>query len=334
MSEVNCRMPPNQTRFRDVPHGLMFHHFHGGEIPVSEGSLSAEQFRDILIYIGLERIRSAGEWLRGAMDGTLPDDAVCITLDDGLHSQLQIAWPVLRELNLTAFWFPHTIALSGACDRLELYRYIRNYCFKDISEFYDVFERHARGDWDSDIESGLGAFRHEEYYQECPFFSVADKRFRFLRDEVLGPVRYAAIMEQLRIEVGVRPEKVSEELFIHRGDWRALIQDGNLIGLHSHTHPTRMAGLSPLEQEREYAGNFSILMDALQYRPESVAHPCGSFTETTLAILKSMGVKIGFAANMCRPGGRGLEYPRQNHANILTEMNRSVGAEESPIHSG
>jgi peptidoglycan/xylan/chitin deacetylase (PgdA/CDA1 family) len=319
----------NQTRHREVPHGLMFHHFHGGRIPISEGSLGAGQFRDILNYIGLERIWRAEEWLRSAMDGTLPGDAVCVTLDDGLYSQFEIAWPVLRELNLTAFWFPHTIALSGTCDQLELYRYIRNYCFDNISEFYGVFEQRARENWDSDIENGLAKFRYEEYFKECSFFSVADKRFRYLRDEVLGPVRYASIMEQLRTEVGVQPEMVSEKLFIRRDDWQTLIQDGNVIGLHSHTHPTRMEDLPLQEQEREYSCNYSVLMDKLQYRPESVAHPCGSFTETTLGVLRSLGVRIGFAANMCRPEGRDLEYPRQNHANILMEMTGSVAAEKS-----
>lgn len=318
-----------QARYRDVPHGLMFHHFHGGNIPISEGSLSAGQFRDILVYIGLERIWRADEWLKGAMEGTLPDDAVCVTFDDGLYSQIEIAWPVLRELNLTAFWFPHTIALSGTCDQLELYRYIRNYCFEDISEFYCLFETLARKRWQQVIESGLARFSHEEYFKECSFFSAADKRFRYLRDEVLGTIHYAMIMEQLRDMVGVVPEMVAAELFIRREDWQALIQDQNVIGMHSHTHPTRLAELPLREQEWEYACNNSVLMDKLQYRPDSVAHPCGSFTETTLGILRSMGIKIGFSANMCRPGGRDLEYPRQNHANILMEMTCGVAAERS-----
>lgn len=319
----------HQTLYGDVPHGLMFHHFHGGGIPVSEGSISAGQFRDILNYVGLERIWRAEEWLRNAKEGTLPDDAVCVTLDDGLSSQFEIAWPVLQELELTAFWFPHTIAQSGKCDQLELYRYIRNYCFDNISEFYRVFERRARENWNPDIENGLAEFRHEDYFKECPFFSVADKVFRYLRDELLGPVRYASIMEQLRTELGVQPELVSKKMFIRESNWQSLIKAGNVIGLHSHTHPTRLAELPLQEQEQEYACNYSVLMEKLQYRPESVAHPCGSFTETTLGVLRSLGVRIGFAANMCQSDGRDLKYPRQNHANILMEMAGSIAVEES-----
>ena len=308
------------TRYKDVPHGLMFHHFHGGEITTSEGSISADQFGDILTYIGLERIWRADEWLKSAVNGTLPDNAVCVTFDDGLYSQFKIAWPVLREFNLTAFWFPHTSTLSGTCDQLELYRYIRNYCFESILDFYAIFEQHVRENWRSDMESGLARFRHEDYYKNCPFFSELDKRFRYLRDEVLGPVRYSRVMDQLCSEVGVNTETVTTELFINLDDWATLIQDGNVLGLHSHTHPTRLAELPLQEQKLEYDTNFAELAEKLHYRPDIVAHPCGSFTEKTLDILKALGVNIGFCANMCRPKARGLEYPRQNHANILMDI--------------
>jgi len=33
-------------------HGIMFHHFHGGEHPAVQGSISAQDFADMIEYLG------------------------------------------------------------------------------------------------------------------------------------------------------------------------------------------------------------------------------------------------------------------------------------------
>jgi hypothetical protein len=58
-------------------------------------------------------------------------------------------------------------------------------------------------------------------------------------------------------------------------------------------------------------------MDVL---PQVVSHPCNSYGNTTLNILEELGVDLGFRSNMSILGREGLEFPREDHANILAMM--------------
>jgi peptidoglycan/xylan/chitin deacetylase (PgdA/CDA1 family) len=96
---------------------------------------------------------------------------------------------------------------------------------------------------------------------------------------------------------------------------------GHVIGLHSHTHPTQMAKLSPADQEKEYAANFSILEKVLGKRPSTMSHPCNSYDKETLAILKKMGIQLGFRAEPVGSPTYGLlEWPREDHINLVKEF--------------
>ena len=52
-----------------------------------------------------------------------------------------------------------------------------------------------------------------------------------------------------------------------------------------------------------------------------MSHPCGEYNETTLPLLDSLGIKIGFRSNMSvRSIKSSLEIPREDHANVLKSM--------------
>ena len=127
-----------------TPHGLMFHHFHDeGDHIQSQGSISADEFEKIIsLYQKNFNVLSAEDWYEKAVNGTLGGKDVCITLDDGLKCQYEIALPILRKLNLKAFWFIYTSpAAEGKSLKTELYRYFRFKNFKDVEEFYEAFKK-------------------------------------------------------------------------------------------------------------------------------------------------------------------------------------------------
>ena len=95
------------------PHGLVFHHFHDAFHPAGQGSLSGNDFEGLLDYIGLDNILSADEWFDRALHGKLTSTDKCITFDDNLRCQFDIALPVLNKLKKTAFWFVYTSPLHG-----------------------------------------------------------------------------------------------------------------------------------------------------------------------------------------------------------------------------
>ena len=51
-----------------------------------------------------------------------------------------------------------------------------------------------------------------------------------------------------------------------------------------------------------------------------MSHPCNSYSEDTLQLLEGMGIKIGFRSNLTERQHSDLEYPREDHVNILAAL--------------
>jgi hypothetical protein len=52
-----------------------------------------------------------------------------------------------------------------------------------------------------------------------------------------------------------------------------------------------------------------------------MSHPCNSYNDATLVILRELGIVLGFCSNMLRPiAPSPLEYPREDHANLLKRL--------------
>lgn len=300
----------------------MFHHFHGGEHPIGQGSISAEQFADLLEFVGRKRILDADEWQVRAVTGRLERGDLCLSFDDGLACQASIAVPVLDAYDIRAFWFVYTSPQDGEVQRLELYRYFRDVAFESVDDFYAAFDARLRDSmWWPEVQGALADFSPHRYLAEFPFYSDGDRRFRFLRDRVLGPERYFALMDSMVAEAGYDPVSVTRSLFLSGDDIRTLHNSGHRIGLHSHSHPTRLEDLNAAAQTEEYRTN-AARIEALIGEPVScMSHPCNSYNDVTLKVLDEMGIEIGFRSNMHpveKPGR--YEYPREDHANLIKEM--------------
>jgi len=301
----------------------MFHHFHDHRHPAGQGSLSADDLAAIIRFLDPGRILPAREWLRRAVAGVLCNHDLCLTFDDNLRCQYDVALPVLRDFGLTTFWFAPTSAMEGELERLELYGRFRVKCFDEIDDFYEVFFRTlATSNHAGLAEQALREFHPSTYLAEFPFYSEADRRFRYVRDEVLGPLRYQHIMDALIGSMGIELEALAQELWMEPEHIRRLHDDGHVIGLHTHTHPTRLARLPQEEQLREYRDNYMCLLTLLGQRPSVVAHPCNSYNQDTLTVLRRLGIRVGYRANMALREHSELEYPREDQANVLREMRR------------
>lgn len=300
------------------PHGIMFHHFHGGRYRPSQGSISATQLHEMLQGIGVHRILPASLWLERAATGTLRADELCLTFDDNLRCQLDIALPVLRELKLTACWFVYSSVFNGNVERLEIYRTFRTECFEHIDAFYlAFFSATQASEWGDEVFSALADFEPSTYLRQFSFYTANDRRFRFVRDEVLGPQRYDALLDQMMDDAGFDISKAAQDLWMNNDDLAALAAEGHAVGLHSNTHPTRLAQLSFHEQTEEYRTNFNHLTQLLGTKPICMSHPCNSYNADTLAILQSLGIRVGFRSNMSDGFASPLEFPREDHANLI-----------------
>lgn len=299
--------------------GVMLHHFTDSTHQAIQGALTEHQFLDLLDHLG-SRVTDAQTWRDKALKGSLTDE-ICITFDDALLSQIDIALPVLESRGLTAFWFIYTEPLEGTASRLELYRFFRNSSFPDIDSFYCTFRRVAEQAYGDDIERELKGFVHSDYLPQSGYYTDADREFRFVRDQVLGPARYDEIMDRMIVEAGVDVTALSKTIWLTSDHVVALQRNGHIVGLHSHTHPTAIDAMSKEEQKEEFVHNNEVLAGLLDASPDTMSHPNGRYNDETLVILQSIGVQIGFRADMAPVGAHPLTRPRIDQADLRQAMN-------------
>ena len=303
-------------------YGVNFHYFHGGIHPKSQGSISAEQLERLIVFLGRENILGAREWLVRALAGKLRSNDLCLTFDDGLRGQFDIALPVLESYGITAFFFIYSSPFEGAITPLEIYRYFRTTRFENIDQFYKNFEVAVENSpYAGLVFEALRAADSVSYMKEYDYYSIADRRFRYLRDKVLGDRRYFEIMERMIEEDGkLDRQKISNILWMNDDCLRELARRGHQVGLHSYSHPTQIDNCDIETQRKEYTRNREHLHRVLGTLPESMSHPCSLYNEDTFIVLRELGIKIGFRDNILKKDGGMLELPRQDQFYLIKEM--------------
>ena len=99
----------------------MFHHFHDDKAhKKSQGSISKDDFYKIIKFIGRKNILNAETFFEKFRTNKIKSNEVCITFDDAIKSQIDIALPVLEDLKIKAFYFVYTSLFEGKPDNLEI----------------------------------------------------------------------------------------------------------------------------------------------------------------------------------------------------------------------
>ena len=312
-------------------HGIMFHHFHDDVIHTkSQGSIDKDELYKMINFIGRNNILDADVFHEKFKNNKLKNNEVCLTFDDTVKCQIDIALPVLEELKIKSFFFVYTSLFEGKPDNLEFFRYFRMNYFKSVDEFYDNFYKVLDKDLKSFFEKN--SIKIKETKIKFPHYSISDIKFRLVRDVFLTKVQYEDIMFSMFKEKQFNHNEYSKKLFFQKNDLQALDNLGHLVGLHSHNHPTLLEKLSYDEQKNEYEKNLSLIsgiLDKPKNEIKCMSHPCGSYNADTLEILKKLGIELGFRDNMKidlkynmkSHNNSFLEIARQDHADIFKRMN-------------
>ena len=302
-------------------HGIMFHHFHNEKHPRGQGSISGSTLEQILDFVDSGQIIPAREWHFGAQRDSLRGNEICLTFDDALSCQIDVALPILDERNIKAFWFVNSAAVISRSDHLEIFRHFRSTCFAEFEHFASAFSALTCLHQPTLFLEAKRNFDPSSYLKQFPFYSVEDKWYRFLRDMVLGPKRYVRLMFELMNKEGYDTKRHADSLWMSVEDIKQLHDEGHLVGLHSHNHPTQLAALPLDEQRSEYRQNREALREITGEYPIAASHPCNSYSKETLSILSEFGINLAFRSNMQTIADRSaLEWPRQDHAIIVEEM--------------
>ncbi|MDE5907428.1 MAG: polysaccharide deacetylase family protein [Lachnospiraceae bacterium] len=307
-------------------HGIMFHHFHDENKHIKcQGSLSAQELDELLDYYqNSYKLISAREFHEKVLGNKLDYNEACLTFDDTLKCQYDIAYPILKARGLTAFWFVNTLPLEGGISVLELYHHFRFKMFHDVDEFYETFfecVQELQKDFQIDYKKSIENFDYNSYKKNSTFYTYNDKKFRYIRDVILKEESYNQIMHIMMERKGYDAHKVVNDLWISVDDVHKLYGEDHIIGLHSHTHPTMLSALSYDEQLNEFRKNKEILASH-NISVDTASYPCNDYNNDTLIIMNKLGIEIGFRANMQMLGSNTLEMPRENHTYIVDRMKR------------
>lgn len=308
----------------------MFHHFHD-EIthPKSQGSISKDDFYEIINYIGKENILDADIFFEKLKEKKLEKNQVCLTFDDGIKCQIDVALPVLEDLKIKSFFFTYSSLFGSTPDNLEVFRHFRTNYFSNINEFYQSFFNLLETDLNFFFKQNENKIKQVK--KSFPFYSIEDIKFRLVRDTLITKNKYENTIKILMDEKKFKPEKFYSKLFFNENDIINLDKLGHLVGLHSHSHPTLIEKLSYEEQKLEYEKSLSIISKILGKPKNSIkymSHPCGSYNEDTLKILKDLDIQLGFKQimtiepekKMKKINNSFLEIARQDHVKILKEI--------------
>ncbi len=300
------------SRLSDVPLGVMFHRFVPEGRVSAQGALTPSRLRSILEDLRGSGVIDASEWMERLASGSLAGHR-CLTFDDGLRSQLDLALPVLEDVDIRAFWFIPTGVFGDARPVAELLAHALDES-DDVDvmlrSFCDIAEGLVGAPPDA---SGLSAYRLQAQ-RRFPFYSDLDCEYRYVRNS-LTPEVLERTVEQVLETHGFERSDLDARIFVGAVDVQRLVAAGQTIGLHSHTQPFDIASLPVEQQHREYERNLQDLERTTGVRSESVAHPLGSYGPETLTLLEELGIVCGFRSDALSgvgltPGAGPLEFAR------------------------
>ena len=294
--------------------GIILHHFFGQGHPWIQGAMTADDLTQFIEAIGPENLLHPEEWIAAREAAPLGEPQVCLTFDDALRSQIDIATPVLKDFGIKAFFFVYSSIFEGKIEEFEVYRYFKNLYYDHVHDFYpDFYEAVGQVTGRTDIQTLIATDAAAAWLSQYSFYTLEDRQFRYIRDRILTKAEYDAAMVVVIERKGASIRELAQGIWMNDDDVRNLIKDGHVIGLHSHTHPTNMDRLGRATQQEEYDRNLAHLTQLLGHKPDTMAHPSGSYTEETLEILRERGIKIGFRSDEDIGGGTLLELPRLDY---------------------
>ena len=311
-------------------HGIMFHHFHDDTTHTKrQGSISRDDFCKIIDFIGRKNILDSDIFLEKYKKDILKKNEVCLTFDDGIKSQIDIALPVLEDLKIKSIFFPYTSMFEGLPDNLEIYRYFRTNYFSNINDFYEKFYDVLNRNFEEFLTREIDLIKNIK--KKFSFYTIEDIEFRLIRDKFLTKKEYENNMSLIMSEKKFNPKTIYSNLFFSKQDLTKIDRLGHTIGLHSHSHPLLMEKLSYENQKKEYEKCLSIISRILNKSTDQIkimSHPSGSYNDHTLKILSELGIELGFKQIMDIEPEKGmkkinnsfLEIARQDHSDILAKI--------------
>lgn len=300
---------------------IIFHHFWDSRHLKVPGAITAEELDDLLAIWGNHGLISPYEWMDEFQKfGRMPK-AGCITFDDALLCQYDLALPVLESRGLQAFWFVYSAPLMGEFSSLEIYRHFRTRCYPLFDEFLrDFLDAACELGHGALIDNAKNSFESSNYYKEYSTYSDKERLFRYVRDVAMRQTLYETVMDYLLEKRNFSRASLGSEVWLTEAHVKELHDADHIIGLHSYSHPVRMEHFTYAEQFAEYSRNKTHIEKVTGTVCNVMAHPSNSYNDVTLKVLSELEVVAGFRANDIMPDAGALELPRVDHSELMPAL--------------
>lgn len=302
---------------------IMFHHFHDDTEHIkSQGSIDSNTFENLILYLKKNyNLLNADEWIQKSLNNSLQKKDICLSFDDALKCQLDIALPILDKYNLKVIWSIYTSILNDTIELLEVFRYFRHKYYDNIDCFYNDFFEILRNEEIIDFVQANTDFDKSNHLIEYVFYSDSDRKFRYFRDKILSNDQYKNIYFKMMDIKNFDYTNCISILWMNKKQIKLLSENNHLIALHSHSHPTNLSDYNYEDQLIEYSKNKNYLESIINKPIYIAAYPCGSYNKFTSSVMDTLNIKIGFLSRMDYSKNNNLFLPREDHTNILNSIN-------------
>jgi len=277
---------------------VMYHYvrdMHDTPYPDIKGLL-IDKFKGQLNYISKNykviSLRDYAQYLVGKTD--IPRDACVLTFDDGLKDHFTNVVPLLKDMGVTATFFPTTQCIDEhKVQPVQKVHFLLDRIGAEglARELNDAMMRMFPGIADNYVIDGK---EKKEIKYRWDDSLTANLKYTVARipTKEKSQVLSAIFSEHFRDE-----QAFCKELYLDWEDMRAMIKAGMDFGSHSHTHPA-LAELSEKEQEKEISISKALLEKNLKIPIELFCYPYGNFNSSTLIVLKKLGFKAAVTTDL------------------------------------
>jgi|TARA_R100000093_G_scaffold71777_1_gene48964 peptidoglycan/xylan/chitin deacetylase (PgdA/CDA1 family) len=299
---------------RKKPKILMFHRISDGH---NKLGIDQELFEAQIGYIAKNfDVISMKQMVDELRSGTIHNNAVAITFDDGHADFYKLAWPMLKRYKLSATLYITTGFIDQTC-----------WLWPDALRYMveNTKEDNCRIDDGSNKKVELA-------FPDSAWSRLADYALS------LGVEQRQRFLEKLSEKLNVPlPDYPVEPYFgCSWSQIREMVAEGLDVGSHSITHPI-LSALSKADLEKELYGSGKKIEKELGFFPEGICYPNGApqdISEQVIESAKILGYQYGLMAYPCGVNSDRLmtlgRYPAPTSFNLFQRMINGISRVDMP----
>lgn len=232
-------------------------------------------------------------------NGTLPENAVLLTFDDGYIDNFTAVFPILKENKIQgSFFIPgKTFTENVLLDVNKIHFTLASADVHSlVKDIYALLDRYRRDGMETEIPSNEELF---EKYAAASRFDNKETIFvkRILQTAIPEKIRNQISSELFQKYVGLPEDVFARELYMNRDQIRCMKREGMFIGLHGYDHYW-LGNLAEQEMKADIDKALEVMGEFVDGDNWVLNYPYGSYNPQVLQYIASRGCKAGMVTKV------------------------------------